>query len=206
MSAACSYLLTTEFQVKDGCLEQAADRWRQQQSSHHCLYFSEAKNSIVELKVVEKENISEVIPRDNDAALKALMSSLLRSDIKRELLTKKESVVDQQDVLPHSEYLQLRHIEVPLCVHEEYLTWREKTIFKFVKDMPCIDSFVAYHSVFSTLPGVMFVSGFSCDPANYLAGFSTETYINIIKQAGNRYIAGGEQGLYTSLYQRYHGE
>ncbi|MGW7342673.1 hypothetical protein [Streptomyces sp. NPDC054854] len=60
-----------------------------------------------------------------------------------------------------------------------------------------VEVFEAYHSVLSTEPGVMFVSGFSCDPAEYTAVFTSPRYQEIVRQAGDRFIAVGERGLYT---------
>ncbi|WP_158500639.1 hypothetical protein [Shimia marina] len=38
------------------------------------------------------------------------------------------------------------------------------------------------------------------DPATYTAVFSSERYSTIVQQAGDRYITGGTNGLYTKTY------
>lgn len=64
-----------------------------------------------------------------------------------------------------------------------------------------VETFLAYHSLISSEPGVMFVSGFSGSLAAYSAVFGSPAYQDIVRQAGNRFITGGERGLYTKLYQ-----
>ena len=126
----------------------------------------------------------------------------LASDIQRQVLRLKNIVKPQESILPESKYLQLRHIEVPLHILEEYHMWRDQTIFSHVVKQSEIESFLAYHSIISTEPGVMFLSGFSCKIDDYLSGFKKPEYIDIVKQAGEKYIFGGQAGLYTKIYKR----
>lgn len=51
-------------------------------------------------------------------------------------------------------------------------------------------------------PGVMFIAGFSGDPAEYQEVFETDRYREIVRQAGSNYITGGMDGLYTRNYSR----
>jgi hypothetical protein len=67
-----------------------------------------------------------------------------------------------------------------------------------------ISSFVAYHSLISTEPGIMFLSCFDDNISEYQAGFESPEYKQIIKEAGTNFIAGGERGLYTTIYEQYH--
>jgi hypothetical protein len=48
----------------------------------------------------------------------------------------------------------------------------------------------------------MFVAGFSCDVDAYLSVFNSPEYKEIIHEAGQQFIAGGQGGLYTKLYRR----
>ncbi len=64
-----------------------------------------------------------------------------------------------------------------------------------------ITSFEAYHSLISGQPGVMFISAFNVDKESYLEVFTNERYLNIIQQAGDNYITGGNGGLYTRIYR-----
>ncbi|MFB9928460.1 hypothetical protein ACFORO_29255 [Amycolatopsis halotolerans] len=102
--------------------------------------------------------------------------------------------------LPESPYVQLRHVEVKPPVHEEYLAWREDTIFAEVRKSPKIEAFLAYHSLVSTEPGVLFVAGFSCPPEEYLPTFASERYAEIARQAHPRFVT--DEGLYTRIYRR----
>lgn len=95
-------------------------------------------------------------------------------------------------------------MEVPPIKNAIYRAWREETIFGVVRENPEVEIFLAYHSVISMQPGVMFISGFSCDPVVYQAIFNSEKYQKIVRQAGDTYITGGPGGLYTKVYQRFH--
>ena len=48
----------------------------------------------------------------------------------------------------------------------------------------------------------MFVSSFDTTPQEYEAVFGSPRYQQIVQQAGDRYIVGGDRGLYTTIYQR----
>lgn len=129
-------------------------------------------------------------------------TNYLISDWRMQVLKLEESVVDLENDLPLSKFLQLRHIEVPLRKYSNYLTWRKNTIFEHVLQQTEIDFFLSYHSLISTEPGVMFLSGFSCTPKEYLKKFNNPKYANIITEAGDQFITGGERGLYTTIYER----
>jgi hypothetical protein len=123
-------------------------------------------------------------------------------DVRRELLTLVEAPKPIKSKLPETDYLQLRHIEVPPAKYEAYRAWRERTIFEVVRESAEIHTFLAYHSLVSGQPGVMFFSGFSGDLEKYRAVFDSERYREIVRQAGDSYIAGGTDGLFTRLYVR----
>ncbi|HWX01157.1 hypothetical protein [Collimonas sp.] len=125
------------------------------------------------------------------------------ADVQRELVEMVEAPKPVATLLPTNQYIQLRHVEVPPQKFGIYRAWREKTIFGVVRENAEVETFLAYHSVISTQPGVMFISGFSCEPAVYQAIFSSEKYKEIVRQAGDTYITGGTNGLYTRLYARF---
>jgi hypothetical protein len=102
--------------------------------------------------------------------------------------------------LSDSPFIQLRHVEVKLPKLEEYLAWREETIFDVVRAAPAIDVFLAYHSLLSTEPGVMFIAGFSGPAEEYRSAFETPRYAEITEYAHRRFIT--ESGLYTRIYRR----
>jgi hypothetical protein len=113
-----------------------------------------------------------------------------------------EAPKPERAALPHTDYLQLRHVEVRPPMYRAYRQWREETIFDVVRGSDDIEVFLAYHSVLSTEPGVMFLSGFECAPEQYQRTFTSERYQQIVRQAGDNYITGGERGLYTRIYRR----
>lgn len=47
----------------------------------------------------------------------------------------------------------------------------------------------------------MFVSSFNEDLETYKEAFTNERYKEIIRQAGDSFITGGKEGLYTHIYQ-----
>jgi hypothetical protein len=126
----------------------------------------------------------------------------MTGEVRRELLSYVEAPKPSPSLLPLTHYLQLRHVEVPPPRQAEYRTWRANTIFTFVRQSEQIHTFLAYHSLISGQPGVMFLSGFAGDPEAYLEIFESERYRDIVRQAGDRFIAGGSNGLYTRLYAR----
>ena len=129
-------------------------------------------------------------------------ANLLAGDIRRELLKYVEAPLKTNLPLPETKYIQLRHVEVPSDNYEQYRHWRDETIFNVVRDnKDKITSFEAFHSLISGQPGVMFISSFNGDKEAYKEAFTNERYQNIIQQAGDNYITGGNEGLYTRIYR-----
>ena len=135
------------------------------------------------------------------ALVREKLGAHLASDFRRQLLAFVEAPKDTSDALPATAYLQLRHVEVPPDRYADYRAWRERTIFDVVRTATEVEVFLAYHTVLSTEPGVMFVSGFSGPVDNYTAVFSSPRYQQIVREAGGQFITGGDRGLYTRLYQ-----
>lgn len=126
----------------------------------------------------------------------------LRSDFSRQVLRFVSAPKPVDGLLPATEFVQLRHVEVRPPAYQDYLAWRERTIFDVVRAAPEVEAFLAYHSVLSTEPGVMFIAGFSGDVDAYGNVFKSPRYQEIVRQAGQHYITGGERGLYTRIYRR----
>jgi hypothetical protein len=131
------------------------------------------------------------------------LATFMSSDWRQQIFEIVDSVKPCIELLPSTEKLQMRYIEVPLSVHDEYLEWRERTIFDVIKQSSNIECFLAYHTIMSTQPGVMFFSGFEGNTSSYIQdNFKTPKYDEIVKEAGSKYISGGEDGLYTRVYIR----
>jgi hypothetical protein len=131
-----------------------------------------------------------------------MLGQHLASDFARQTLSFIEAPKDSQQAIPPTPYLQLRHVEVPPPAYEDYRAWRERTIFDVVRGAKEVDFFLAYHSVISTEPGVMFLSGFTCAMEDYSKVFSSARYQQIVREAGTQFITGGDKGLYTKIYRR----
>lgn len=137
---------------------------------------------------------------DELAADRQRFTPWMTGDVRRELLGYVEAPKPTDAPLPQTDFVQLRHVEVPPQRSVAYRAWREETIFEVVRGSPLVHTFLAYHSLVSGQPGVMFISGFNGDPQKYLAVFDSEKYREIVRQAGDSYITGGKEGLYTCLY------
>ncbi|MFD4376446.1 hypothetical protein [Streptomyces sp. NPDC058486] len=161
---------------------------------------------------LDDDNLLEITPVADPAELAGLnagwrklwdsVSEDLVTDFRRHLLEFVEAPKDTAEPVPTTPYVQLRHIEVKPKEYAAYREWRENTIFEVVRGAAEVEVFLAYHSLVSSEPGVMFVSGFSAEPAAYQAVFTSPKYQDIVQQAGDRYIVGGESGLYTRVYKR----
>ena len=160
---------------------------------------------------LDESGCLELIALENTSDLAALehfwhqswlqLGMNLSGDFKRQLLRYVEAPKNIDTALPETRYIQMRHVEVKRAVYQDYLVWRDRTIFEVVRQAPEVEVFLAYHSLISSEPGVMFVSGFSGLPEQYESIFTTPAYKEIVAQAGNRYITGGERGLYTKIYR-----
>lgn len=164
------------------------------------------------LSALDRREVLQLRGYDSMAALAASAELLgadsrrfadhMTGEVRRELLSYVEAPKPTPSLLPQTDYLQLRHIEVAPPRQAEYHAWRARTIFQVVQDSNAIHTFLAYQSLISGQPGVMFLSGFSGTVEEYLAVFESARYQEIVRQAGDRYITGGSNGLYTRMYAR----
>jgi hypothetical protein len=160
----------------------------------------------------EGDNVLEITPVADFSELGALaagwqklwdtVAADLVTDFRRQLLEFVEAPKDTADPLPQTPYVQLRYIEVKPSEYTAYREWRENTIFDVVRRAEPVTTFLAYHTLLSTQPGVMFVTGFDVEPQEYQKVFTSPEYKDIVQQAGDRFIVGGESGLYTRVYKR----
>lgn len=159
---------------------------------------------------LDKSSCLEIIALDSTAQIAdleqhfqqswSLTGLSLKGDFQRQMLRFVEAPKNIEGAIPATPYIQLRHVEVRPPVYPDYLSWRDRTIFDVVRKADEVEAFLAYHSVVSSEPGVMFVSGFSCPVEQYTSVFTSDHYKDIVAQAGNQYITGGERGLYTKIY------
>ncbi len=200
---AAKYLLVTIVKSNPQFFESLIIQWKKSISEKASkIFINEDDMSLLTLSAFsEIETLWDALKKNFHLKEDKNLVSYCYSDFHQEILEYQETIVSQESLLPSSTYLQMRHIEVPLERYKEYLHWRANTIFKYVKQLKTIDSFVAYHSIFSTLPGVMFICGFSCDPKMYNASFNSTAYKGIVQEAGTRFIVDGEKGLYTKIYK-----
>lgn len=164
-------------------------------------FWSDDQNELLQLRAFDDVSDLPDILAAADANREALVP-LLAGDVRRELLELVEPVKNASSALPQTPHVQLRHVEVVPARMADYRAWREATIFDVVRSHDEVESFAAYHSLISGVPGVMFVSGFSCPVDRYAAVFSSDRYKTIVQEAGENYITGGTDGLYTRIYSR----
>lgn len=104
-------------------------------------------------------------------------SDILSVDIRRELLKFIESPTDSRKEPPETKYIQLRHIEVPAHNYQQYRQWRDETIFNVVRDnKDKIESFEAFHSLITGVPGAMFISSFNANKDSHKEAFTNARY------------------------------
>ncbi|MEU3711219.1 hypothetical protein [Streptomyces catenulae] len=196
-------LLVTEVPVAQETAQEALAVWQ----DHHraagdrgsVLYRSTETPTVLELTPLT--GLADLAARaDRWGELRTALAPLATGDVRRQVLEFVGAPKPTAGELPETPYIQLRHVEVKPPVHEEYLSWREGTIFAEVRKSERIEAFLAYHSLLSTEPGVMFVAGFSCPPQEYLPTFASARYAEIARQAHPRFVT--DEGLYTRIYRR----
>lgn len=198
------YLVVTEFEFFPGKENTIVNIWNLSEAKKNLnesvLYKAIKKNTLVLLYKVEDFNgAQKFIESIEFNHFIDDVAEYLNSDLHQEIVALVKHVEPRENLLPTSEFMQLRHIEVPLSGIESYLDWREETIFDYVRRNDKVKSFVAFHSLLSTTPGVLFVTEFEDDPDEYRESFLTPEYQKIIKEAGHDHIKGG---LNTFEYKR----
>lgn len=204
-SASAPFVLISEAFVAPDAMEDAQRLWVRplpcDDRFTRLVYRGKTDDVMLDLTAFERlEQLDEILASRREFEAEA--SGLLRGDWRRQILTHVEDVKPGTGPLPASPGLELRHIEVPPPVYPEYRDWRARTIFPAVKKRSEVEQFLAYHSVVSGAPGVMFIVGFSCDDADYTQVYETPEYREILRQAGGSFIAGGLSGLDTRIYHR----
>ena len=201
------YLAVMEWEVEEGKLDEAAKIWINSKVSNFfensVLYKGLTKNSLVVLyEVTNFSVIQQFVESDEFKQFVKAQAKYMQSDFHQSIVGLVEDVIRRKQLIPKTKYMQLRSIEVPLSDIDSYLEWRKRRIFEFVKRNYKVTSFLAFHSVFSTVPGVLFVTEFEGNPDEYRASFLTDEYKQIIKEAGHDHIKSGEQGLQTFEYEK----
>ena len=202
-----TYIAVMEWEVEEGKLDEAAKIWINSKVSNFfensVLYKGLTKNSLVVLyEVTNFSVIQQFVESDEFKQFVKAQAKYMQSDFHQSIVGLVEDVIRRKQLIPKTKYMQLRSIEVPLSDIDSYLEWRKRRIFEFVKRNDKVTSFLAFHSVFSTVPGVLFVTEFEGNPDEYRASFLTDEYKQIIKEAGHDHIKSGEQGLQTFEYEK----
>lgn len=196
-------LVVNRFEVMEGKLPTVVQAWVNSAArkllTHSVLYKGLTDNTLVLL--YEITDFSELQSKLEDSRYQEFIATIkpfMASDFHQQITGLVEKVRERNTSVPTTSFMQLRYIEVPLSGIEPYLEWRRRRIFEFVKRNDLVQSFHAFHSVFSTQPGILFVVEFNEDPETYRNSFLTPEYQQIIKEAGHDHIKGG---LYTMEYQ-----
>jgi len=203
MNSNLSYALITRITAEEAKVPEVLHKLKPKSGLEEYFYLGKKPGEI--LSVLFSSSPAEILAHLQSPAMKEKeerVAAFLLSDWNRQLIETVETVKSSEVALQNSGYLQLRYIEVPRKVYGEYARWRKETIFKHVKNQEQIESFHAYHTLLSTEPGVMFLSAFSCPEEEYVKCFNNPHYLSIVREAGDRFISGGEKGLYTKIYKR----
>jgi hypothetical protein len=202
---SATVLLVTELPVAAEQRDRAVEAWSEHllasPGKDRVLYRCLEADTLLELRVLDGLDAIDAAEVDFDLLWSAV-GPYAAGDFRRQVVRFVEAPKEPGTDLPQTPYVQLRYVEVKPPMYEAYRAWREETIFAVVRESDEVESFSAYHTVVSTQPGVLFVSGFSVPVAEYMAPFTNERYKEIVAQAGDRYITGGPGGLYTRCYER----
>ncbi|MGW0466441.1 hypothetical protein ACWDX6_14335 [Streptomyces sp. NPDC003027] len=202
---SASLIVTSELSVKPDRADEAAAAWlrlhRDTPECERALFRALDGTSLLEFTPLSAVADVESLRGDWQRQFEEL-APFAEGDFCRELLEFVEAPKPTDLPLPATRYVQMRHVEVKPAQYQAYRTWREETIYDVVRGHDDAEVFLAYHSVLSSAPGVMFISGFDCSPERYNTAFTSPRYQEIVQQAGDRYITGGDRGLYTTFYER----
>ncbi|MCX4746048.1 hypothetical protein OG455_11035 [Kitasatospora sp. NBC_01287] len=200
-------LLVTQVAVEKQSAEQAVKAWQQlniDAGATAQLYRSLDRDTLLELRALK--GLAELPALRNEwAALWDTLAPFLAGDFRRQLQEFVEAPKPTELELPDTTYVQLRRVEVKPPVIADYRAWRERTIFETVRAADESEIFLAYHSLMSTEPGVLFVAGFNGSPEVHNAVFRTPEYEAILVQARDNYIVthtGGDAGLFLETFAR----
>ncbi|WP_454931902.1 hypothetical protein [Actinomyces oricola] len=192
----------TELAIIKDNLNTARNVWQELVPDNNTIQLYEQLDSptLLELRAYPTwPNLYDTAPERQE--LWESLAQYAEGDFRRELLTYIEEPKPTNTPLPDTANLELRHVEVRPPKYDDYRAWRERTIFDVVRASPEVSTFSAYHTVFSTRPGVLFLSGFNGSPNDYLHVFSSARYRQIVQAAGKNYITGGNQGLATRIFR-----
>ncbi|TPG57892.1 hypothetical protein [Ewingella americana] len=202
---SAKYVLISRFPLKTNTDKTLFSSLNNSDSKKYFFSDEQGINELLELRAFSSIADIESQEGELEEAFKTF-AKVLAGDVRRELVKYVEAPIDSTDDLPATEYVQLRHVEVPAENYSQYRQWRDETIFNVVRDnKDKIVSFGAYHSLISGQPGVMFISAFNGNKEAYKEAFTNERYQTIIQQAGDNYITGGNEGLYTRFYRSISG-
>lgn len=198
------FVVVTKWEVNSSDFDEQINNWNNSSAkkllSNSVLYKGIEKQELVLLYAVNSfEEVERFVTSNEFQDFVNQIEETTLSDLHQEIVALVKQIRPRDNLLPTTRYMQLRSIEVPLQGMEDYLEWREKTIFEFVRENKKLDSFVVFHSLFSSTPGVLFITEFSGDPIEYRNSFLTPEYQKIIKEAGHDHIKGG---LNTFEYER----
>ncbi|WP_255955368.1 hypothetical protein [Streptomyces odontomachi] len=203
---SATLLLVTEVPVRESEADSAVKNWQEVHARHQdgrALYRSIDDRTLLELRPLTGDD--DIAGLQDDAReLWDALSPLLAGDFRRHLYSFVEAPKGCASALPDTPYVQLRRVEVKPPVISEYRAWRDRTIFEVVREADESEVFLAYHSLLSSEPGVLFVAGFSVDPARHNGVYETPAYDAILAEVRQKYIIpqGGDAGLYLKTYAR----
>ena len=201
---SASFIEVVELPVIDGKISEGVEAWEKIISGSGgdaVLYRHIEDKTLLEIRAYN--SLDEITKYSSEREmLWENIKQFAAGDFRREIFSYIEEPKPTASSLPEAKYLQLRYVEVLPPKYDEYRVWRDKTIFEVVRKSDEISTFSAYHSLFSSIPGVLFLSSFDVDPDMYKRVFNSPRYMEIVQEAGDNYITGGNKGLATRMYAR----
>lgn len=190
------YLVVSEWEIEVGKEQNIKVVWEKENFKNllddYVLYKGILKNTYVLMyEISDFRKVQQLLESNEYLNLLKNLAPFAASDIHQSIYGLVDIVKERKKFIPITKYMQLRTIEVPLSGIDPYLDWRRRRIYQYVEKNDKVKSFLSFHSVFSTDPGVLFVTEFEGDPDEYRNSFLTEEYKQIIKEAGHDHIKGG---------------
>jgi hypothetical protein len=199
-----NYVMIAKAYIKNEAWEKAKLLWENNylQANYSRVVYERAEEyALLEIIALpDMDDMANIIRNRHDFINNA--KQFMRSDWHITVLQYMEDLKPTVKPVPTSHFIELRHIEVPLSIYEEYKQWREKTIYRVLKPKKEIEVFSYYHTILGEKPGVYFIVGFSTDIPSYTGVYQEPEYQEILRQAGQNYITGGLAGLSTEIYKK----
>jgi hypothetical protein len=164
------------------------------------IYQHEAGDRLLEL--VALPDLGALGPLMSDPAWLEIERSVrprLAVDFRRQVHTLRYCA-RQSSTLPTAASLQLTRMEVAPKLTQSHQALREQMLYPHAEKSSVVESFLAFDSLISTEPGVLYLTGFSCEKSRFVEEFATGRQREFLTEVALRFVIGGEAAIHSSLW------